>query len=66
MVCLSTRDRSYNCDSLLMRIYHYLIECLLKYILIQNRMSFQKDHLMLTSFYRNHIVFLLMNYVSVS
>lgn len=45
MVCLSTRDRSYNCDSLLMRVYHYLIECLLKYFtysLIQNRMPFQK------------------------
>lgn len=69
MVCLSTRDRSYNCDSLLMRVYHYLIECLLKYFtysLIQNRTPFQKDHLVLTSFYWNRSIFLLVNYVSVS
>lgn len=69
MVCLFTRDRSYNCDSLLMRVYHYLIECLLKYFtysLIQNRMPFQKDHLVLTSFYWHRSIFLLVNYVSAS
>lgn len=56
-------------DSFFMRVYHYLIECLLKYfthIVILIRMSSQKDQLMLTSFHWNHGVFLLVNYISVS
>lgn len=52
LVCLSTRDRSYNCDSLLKQVYHYLIEYPLKYVthvVIQIRMSSPKAHLVLTS-----------------
>lgn len=49
-----------------MRVYHFLIECLLKYIVIQIRKSSQENHLMLTSFHWNYSIFLLFNYISVS
>lgn len=67
MVCLSNRDRSDNCDSLLMRVYRYLIGYLLNSVthrVFQVRKSSPKSsHVDLRSF--THSVHWLIDHVAV-